>query len=224
MMTRRQILLAYKAAQSVQPVSGDVPPNNEIWYTTSDNQPISFQYKSSGDYVEIGNKVISNTYANGKGVIVMTSDISVIRAGAFSATSSVIVAESCYRITSIVLPNSVTTIGEQAFCNCTYLASINMPSGLTSIAQAALSGCALSGDLVIPNGVTSIGGGAFSYNAGITSVTIQTTSAKVTGGTSMFGYGYAMQGGFTGNIRVPNALLSAYQADSNWNIYNLVGY
>ena len=53
-------------------------------------------------------------------------------------------------ITDLVIPNSVTSIGNYAFENC---------SGLT-------------GELVIPNSVTSIGHGTFYYCTGLTSVTI----------------------------------------------------
>ena len=61
-----------------------------------------------------------------------------------------------------VIPNSVTAIGENAFCGLDGLTSINIPNSITSIGAGAFSFCFhLTGDLTIPNSVETIGAGAF---------------------------------------------------------------
>lgn len=61
-----------------------------------------------------------------------------------------------------IIPNTVTSIGENAFCGLEELTSINIPNSVTSIGAGAFSFCFdLTGDLTIPNSVTTIGAGAF---------------------------------------------------------------
>lgn len=61
---------------------------------------------------------------------------------------------------SIVIPDSVTSIGEYAFADCSYLKNINLPSKLTSISDYAFYRSGLK-SLTIPDSVTSIGKSAF---------------------------------------------------------------
>ena len=61
-----------------------------------------------------------------------------------------------------VIPNTVTAIGENAFCGLNGLTSIDIPESVTSIGAGAFSFCFnLTGDLTISNSVTTIGSGAF---------------------------------------------------------------
>ncbi|MCM8871753.1 MAG: leucine-rich repeat domain-containing protein [Paludibacteraceae bacterium] len=71
---------------------------------------------------------------------------------------------------SFTIPNSVTSIGERAFYNCTGLTSITIPNSVTSIGNYAFSACTGLTSITIPNSVTSIGERAFYNCTGLTSV------------------------------------------------------
>ncbi len=79
---------------------------------------------------------------------------------------------SCQYLTSIEIPNSVTSIGGYAFYRCTSLTSVSIPNSVTSIGDQAFSGCSGLTSITIPNSVTSIGSSVFSYCSGLTSITI----------------------------------------------------
>ncbi len=69
-----------------------------------------------------------------------------------------------------VIPAGVTSIGDEAFYNCTGLTSITIPDSVTSIGTNAFSNCTGLVSVVIPDSVTSIGGGAFFLCAGLTDI------------------------------------------------------
>ena len=49
--------------------------------------------------------------------------------------------EGCSGLTSLVIPSSVTSIGESALRDCSGLTSLSIPSSVTSIGESAFSGC-----------------------------------------------------------------------------------
>ena len=67
----------------------------------------------------------------------------------------------CTGLTSVTIPNSVTSIGEGAFYGCTGLTSITIPNSVTSIGKYAFVDCSGLTSVTIPNSVTSIGESAF---------------------------------------------------------------
>lgn len=77
----------------------------------------------------------------------------------------------CTDLTSVVIPNSVTTFGTNAFGNCTNLTSIDIPNSVTTIGWSAFSHSGLT-SVDIPNSVTSINVFAFYYCSDLVSVTI----------------------------------------------------
>ena len=72
--------------------------------------------------------------------------------------------------TSITIPNSVTSIGEHAFENCSGLTSVTIPNSVTSIGGSAFWCCRGLTSVTIGNSVTSIGDGAFYNCSGLTTL------------------------------------------------------
>lgn len=101
--------------------------NNQIWYTSSDNQIITPTTPNV-----FGATIISNTYHNGKGIITFDKPIITIGEKAFY---------DCLTLTSVTIPTGITSIGEYAFCGCNNLTSVIIPDGVTSIGYGAFSGC-----------------------------------------------------------------------------------
>ncbi|MBO5848989.1 MAG: leucine-rich repeat protein, partial [Bacteroidales bacterium] len=79
----------------------------------------------------------------------------------------------CYNLTSIEIPNSVTSIGDYAFFDCYNLTSIEIPNSVTSIGSYAFYSCDNLTSIEIPNSVTSIGNEVFSYCSNLTSITVE---------------------------------------------------
>jgi hypothetical protein len=87
-------------------------------------------------------------------------------------------------LTSVVIPNSVTTIAKEAFYACYKLTSVTIGNSVTTIEEAAFNGCRVLETLTIPSSVTSIEKGAFA-GCGITSLVIE--DAPVSLGYNAFG-------------------------------------
>ena len=85
----------------------------------------------------------------------------------------------CGRLTSIFIPDSVTSIGGYAFYHCTGLTSITIPDGVTSIGEDVFFGCASLTSITIPDSVTSIGEYAFSRCTSLTSITIPDSVTRI---------------------------------------------
>lgn len=75
-------------------------------------------------------------------------------------------------ITELIIPNSVTNIGNYAFHGCSGLTSVNIPNSVTNIGNGAFYGCRGLTSVNIGNSVTSIGSSAFYGCSGLTSVNI----------------------------------------------------
>ena len=81
-------------------------------------------------------------------------------------------------LTSVTIPNSVTSIGSSAFEGCSGLTSVTIPNSVTSIGGDAFDWCSGLTSVTIPNSVTSIGDYAFSGCSGLTSIVVETGNAK----------------------------------------------
>ena len=85
----------------------------------------------------------------------------------------------CTGLTSIVIPDSVTSIGLYAFYGCTGLTSIVIPDSVTRINSWTFSDCTGLTSIVIPDSVTSIGWYAFGDCTGLTSIVIPDSVASI---------------------------------------------
>ena len=109
--------------------------------------------------------------------------------------------ESCRGLTSIKIPSSVTSIGKYAFESCSGLTSLTIPNSVTSIGDNAFSDCSGLTSLTIPNSVTSIGACAFDGCSGLTSLTIPSSVTSI---------GYRVFYGCSGltSLTIPNSVTS----------------
>ncbi len=104
---------------------------------------------------------------------------------------------------SLTIPNSVTSIGWEAFCDCSgFTGSLTIGNSLTEIGTYAFSGCSgFTGSLTIPKSVKTIGDYAFDGCSGfIGSLTIPNSVTYI--GRSAF---YACSG-FSGSLTIPNSV------------------
>ena len=85
----------------------------------------------------------------------------------------------CTSLTSITIPNSVTSIGVGAFRNCTSLTSITIGSHVSNIGNGAFANCSSLTSVTIPNSVTSIGFEAFYGCSSLTSITIPNSVTSI---------------------------------------------
>ena len=85
-------------------------------------------------------------------------------------------------LTSVTIPDGVTSIGQWAFYNCTGLTSVTIGNGVTSIGDWAFDGCELLTSITIPDSVTSIGEGAFYDCTSLTRVTIPDSVTSIDSG------------------------------------------
>jgi hypothetical protein len=121
-------------------------------------------YSSQDGVLYNKNKTILIEYPLGKTAISFTIPNSVTSIGENAFYK-------CTILTSVTIPNSVTIIRDGAFIGCTSLASVTIGNSVTSIGMAAFSGCTSLSSVTIPDSVTSIEASAF-YNCGFASVTI----------------------------------------------------
>ena len=168
-----------------------------------------FRYHTSdGNMVNISNKdfganVVSHEVVNSECVIEFDAPITRIPAQAFKESKI-----QGY----LVIPNSVTTIDEEAFSNCTELnGSLTLSSNLKTIGNRAFNSCdRFKGNLTIPNSVTTIGDLAFNNCKGFTGDLTIPNSVTTIGD-----WAFSYCTGFTGDLTIPNSVttigISAFQ-------------
>jgi parallel beta-helix repeat protein len=107
----------------------------------------------------------------------------------------------CTGLTNVSIPDSVTNIEGSVFGDCTALTSISIPNNVISIGQGMFYNCSSLVSVTIPNRVTSIGNGAFHHCIGLTSVDIPNSVTSI--GNSAF---YNCSG--LTSVTIPNGVTS----------------
>ena len=159
-------------------------PYNEIWYR-SDNSTIISPAATNA----FGANIISNTYDNNKGVIRFDGVVTIIGKSAFSGKSNLL---------NVVLPESITTIGDKAFSNCSNL-NIVIPQNVASFGSFPFENCGGKvtincnipsfststsifrdfSEIIIGDSVTTIGDYAFSSNPKISKISLPETTTSI---------------------------------------------
>lgn len=114
--------------------------DNEIWYTSRYNEIVTpYTEKAFG-----GAKIVSNEYDAAKGVWIMTFDAPVTTIG----DEAFYYDDDTKWMTNIMLPETVTSIGESAFYQCCSLTHITLGSNVKTIASQAFSKCERLAEIV----------------------------------------------------------------------------
>ena len=153
----------YKSAwnsDSIYTNGQNCPDTTTIEYTTNDGNTITSSKLP----------IISNIYENGVGTLVVVGKISHIPNNAF---------RNCDSLTSVNIPDSVTTIGNSAFYGCASLTSVNIPDSVTTIGGYAFYSCDSLTSVTIGDSVTKIGNYAFAYCDSLTSVNIPDSVTEI---------------------------------------------
>ena len=107
----------------------------------------------------------------------------------------------CRSLSNIVIPDSVTSIGDGAFFGCRSLSNIVIPDSVISVGDWTFCGCRSLSSMVIPDGVSSIGVCTFSYCRSLSSIVIPDSVSSI--GICAF-----MDCCFLSNIVLPNNVTS----------------
>ena len=153
--------------------SGDDIPQDYIFETIDGVNTLVAYFGKSNDVVLPSNYNGGN-YAIGDSVF-YNSSITSIKIPNSVTTIGNSAFDNCSGLTSITIPNSVTSIGNYAFLGCTGLTSVTIPNSVTSIGNCTFYGCTGLTSITIPNSVTTIGINAF-YNCPLEKVEINTTT------------------------------------------------
>jgi uncharacterized repeat protein (TIGR02543 family) len=127
---------------------------------------------------------------------------------------------NCTNLAMTALPAGVISIGDNAFMGCTNLALTALPAGVTSISNAILFGCMGITQFTLHEGITAIGGGVFRDCMNLALVTCLRATPP-TLGTYAFLYHDGTEWLTLPNLRieVPAASLNAYKTADGWRDY-----
>jgi hypothetical protein len=123
---------------------------------------------------------------------------------------------------SYTIPDSVTTIGDRAFCDCWHLTSITIPNSVTTIGVQAFLDCFPLTSITIPNSVRTIGwrafGGCFKLR---NVVALSTTPPSITSGTTNISAfcGVPLS---SATLTVSKGCKAAYQSASGWKDFGTI--
>ena len=118
------------------------------------------------------------------------------------------------RVTDLVIPDGVTSIGNYAFVGCSSLTSVTIPDNVTSICYYAFGDCSSLESITIPSSVTSISGNAFVGCTSLGEVHISDVGAWLNihfyyfGNPLWYGARLYLNGELVSNLVIPNDVTS----------------
>ncbi len=119
-------------------------------------------------------------------------------------------------LTNFDIPQSVTSIANEAFQGCSMLESVSIPASVTSIGNHAFYDCTSLVSITIPSSVTEIGGGAFGGLCRIVTVTCEATEPAVLESGQPFSEMTLMYG----TLYVPKGSKQKYRNAKNWSDFD----
>lgn len=135
----------------------------QITYVTNNGKEVEISTPNA-----FNANIISNTYANGEGVIKFDATLTSIQTQAFYGNAA---------LKHITLPESLAKIEEWAFSACVCLTKANIPERVTHIGSMAFAYCNQLQEIVIPESVIEIGESAFCGCSGLTRIAGKFASA-----------------------------------------------
>ena len=134
-----------------------VPPDDEIWYTSTNGSVIEINPNCPFNV-----KLISNTYKDGKGILKFNGPLTTL--GSFGYGGAYMYGhytENEEGIISINFPNTLEKIGSTAFYNCFHLKNVRLPEGISTLGSQCFMNCYKLEEINIPSSVIEFGFGIF---------------------------------------------------------------
>lgn len=107
-------------------------------------------------------------------------------------------------------------LGANAFSGCTYVTSVTLPNTISSIGNSAFYNCSRLASITIPSSVTSIGSSAFSSCLGLTSIVSECTTTPTLGNNCFENVSTDIP------VYVPKGSVAAYKAASGWSSFSKI--
>ena len=176
------------------------PANNEIWYTTTDGNKLDFNAD------RLSATITKQEQRDGVWVITFDSNLSMLgKDGAMYGAF-----ESMKTLQSVMLPDSMTKIGDYSFFGCSALESVVLPANLQNVGVKSFSATKLS-TINIPASVTQIGSNAFD-GAPLTAVNVFATTPPSIANVAVFTNRYTP-------VYVPEGSIKAYEQHAVWGYF-----
>lgn len=191
----------YAYGEKVWPSSN----NNVIYYTSTDGQVVT-PYKTNFGSASI----ISNTYSNGKGVIIFDQDLTNVGDQAFYKKNT---------LQTVILPPSVTTIGQAAFELCKSLINISIPEGVTYLGGICFESDSSLISITIPASCTSIGWAICDDCTSLKEVIVNSVNPPSLWKSSNEQYKQFNNNASGRLIKVPAGSVDAYKSAPGWSVY-----
>ena len=196
----------------------------------------AYSFESAGIYYNItGNNTVevtrsdenNNTYSGSVSIPETVTnngtEYSVTKIGSYAFQNSAVTSVSmpecitsigtvafygCKNLESVTLPESLTTLGNKVFSFCSSLESVTIPEGVMTIGEYAFFGCNLK-ELTLPSTVTMIGSRAFVSDNRFQSITCNATTPPSLG-ENAFNHNISMA------VKVPLSSIAAYRQAEGW--------